>query len=64
MKIKHITKFIKLFLFSLSICCSKEKEQNKFTSNIPIEKYKKEILMNGNIDAYKQLTLLFELTIS
>jgi hypothetical protein len=58
MKIKHITKFT-IILFSLSICCSKEKDQNKPTSNIPIEKYKKEILMNGNIDAYKQLTLYY-----
>ncbi|MDW9380858.1 hypothetical protein [Chryseobacterium sp. JV558] len=58
MKIKHVTKIIAIFLFSLHICCSKEKDQNK-PKDIPIEKYKKEILMNGNIDAYKQLTLYY-----
>jgi len=58
MKPIYVKKIITLFLFSLLICCSKEKDQNK-PNNAPIEKYKKEILMNGNIDAYKQLTLYY-----
>lgn len=57
MKIKHLNKTA-LILFLFLICCSKEKEQNK-PKDISIEKYKKEILMNGNIDAYKQLTLYY-----
>lgn len=57
MKIKHLNKTA-LILFLFFICCSKEKDQNK-PNNAPIEKYKKEILMNGNIDAYKQLTLYY-----
>ncbi|KFF16180.1 hypothetical protein [Chryseobacterium sp. JM1] len=57
MKIKHLNKTA-LILFLFFICCLKEKDQNK-PNDIPIEKYKKEILMNGNIDAYKQLTLYY-----
>ncbi|MEG0925759.1 hypothetical protein [Chryseobacterium sp.] len=58
MKINYLKKAIMLFLFALLIYCSKDKEQNK-PKSIPIEKYKKEILMNGSINAYNQLTLYY-----
>ncbi|MFP3832260.1 hypothetical protein [Chryseobacterium sp. SIMBA_028] len=57
MKIKYLNKLIVFLLFFL-ICCSKEKEQNK-PKDIPIEKYKKEVLMNGNINAYNKLTIYY-----
>ncbi|MDQ0066411.1 hypothetical protein [Chryseobacterium lathyri] len=58
MKTISFKKIIIPFLFSLLICCSKEKQQKK-SENVTIEKFKKEILMNGNVNAYNKLSIYY-----